>query len=92
MNQLQLFNTNKKLTPKLARYLTPRKGEPYKYLVDQEGIEWLVLIAHDQGRMMELAQAETDGKVRKTVWSEDYKNYEVMWECLDEGIPEKALK
>lgn len=92
--QMSLFclDKNFQLTPRLAKYLTGRKGEPYKYLIDKHAIEWIVLATLDNGRTMALAQAETDGKVRKEIWSCEYKNYEVMWECIDDTIPEKFLK
>lgn len=80
-----------KLTPKLARYLTSRKGDQgYKSVVDQHGVEYLVLKVVDCGRMMFLAQAGTDGKVRRTVVSTAYHKYKVMWESLDDIATEIA--
>ncbi len=82
---------NFKLTPKLARYLTSRKDDQaYKYVVDQHGVEYVVLKVVDCGRMMFLAQAGTDGKVRRTVLSAAYDKYEVMWESLDDIATEVA--
>ncbi len=82
---------NYKLTPKLARYLTARKDDQaYKYVVDQHGVEYVVLKVIDCGRMMFLAQAGTDGKVRRTVCSSAYSKYEVMRESLDDKATEVA--
>ncbi len=82
---------NFKLTPKLARYLTVRKDDQvYKYVVDQHGVEYVVLKVVDCGRMMFLAQAGTDGKVRRTVVSTAYHKYKVMRESLDDKATEVA--
>ncbi len=82
---------NYKLTPKLARYLTVRKGDQvYKYVVDQHGVEYVVLKVVDCGRMMFLAQAGTDGKIRRTICSREYDKFEVMSESLDDKATEVA--
>lgn len=82
---------NYKLTPKLARYLTVRKDDRvYKYVVDQDGLEYVVLMVVDSGRMMFLVQAGTNGKVRRTIFSSDYSKFEVMWESLDGKATEVA--
>ena len=79
------------LTPKLARYLTARKdSHAYKYVVDQHGVEYVVLKVVDCGRMMFLAQAGTDGKVRRTISSSDYDKFEVKWESLDDKATQVA--
>lgn len=65
-------------TAKQAKRLSHRKDQLYKRIEDRSGDEWLVDSVIDNGRMMFLYKAETDGKVKKAIHARHYKDYKII--------------
>jgi len=69
-------------TTKKAKRLSFRKGNRgYVIIEDRNGQEWLVSSVLDNGRLMQLYKAGTDGQVKKSITVYEYKDYRIV---LDE--------
>ncbi len=64
--------------PKQAKRLTARKDQPYKMVADKSGQEWLVDAVLDNGRLMRLIKFATDGKIHKSITSDEYSDYAII--------------
>ena len=80
------------LTPRLAKYLTPQKAHGYSMIVNSQDVEFIVLGSFDQGRMLYIAQCGTDGEVRREITADQFKEFSVVWESLDEKALSIAVR
>lgn len=89
-----IVNMDYPLLPETAKHLYRKKGL-YRYLVDREGVEWLVINTADKGRFINLVRAETDGKVRCHIFSIQFDKFRIVGESLSdeqEAAIKKVLK
>ncbi len=77
-------------TPKQAKRLTTRKGnDGYCMIESRDGQQYCVNVVADNGRYMSMWLAGTDGKIEKSIFSDDYKDYKIILDG-DEVIAEKS--
>ncbi len=60
--------------------------------MDKDGVEWIILQVLDQGCLMLLTQATMDDTNRRRIKTDEYDEFEVMWETLDDKATEIAEK